>query len=640
MIKIDNMKYSIRFFIAILGVAFFSNISNAQMSFYSKLDTVQGYISKAIPSGQSMFVFNSFRYDTDTAKFRLTKLDECRDLDWVKDYYDFEEDVLTTPDAISKKDEIYLLLMSKLPNAGALKLAKLDSDGEIIWSKKITSDNSSLLSSFNSNLLTNIDTTKLYIVTNDDGNNTVIMSLDLDGTILESKKLEGIQHRASAIDREGDLLVFADKGVYTKVHLNSEIIDSIVWVRKLKDREFDVFYDPITILNEEDTSLITVVVDNSLKEDTTVFRLAKFDADGKLLKETKGFYAPEEIVYGDSKNSLKTKKLSKVESAPFNTDPRPIYFMLRNKVFFFNTNLERQINPKIYKFNVDTFNVIDGSLEICEDESLVMTGFCYDRDNDDKLNFENPYMFISKTQPNSFKVEAEEPKCLKDSTARFFLNMTPTKIDTFALVLDTVELASRNIEIKYDFVTDLNENKCGKIKMESKEDSITICPGKYPTFEAPGLNCAAVSYVWEPAGGNGNIYSTGIEGDYTCTANFCDTIRVSKFKLRYKELDECFEALFPNAMFVSEITDSSDFRIYQKLDDGDKFEFTQYELKVFDRWGEKVFETVDPNVGWDGTYKGKTLPPGVYLYSASWTGILNKKKEYSSSKKGQIVLLQ
>jgi len=35
---------------------------------------------------------------------------------------------------------------------------------------------------------------------------------------------------------------------------------------------------------------------------------------------------------------------------------------------------------------------------------------------------------------------------------------------------------------------------------------------------------------------------------------------------------------------------------------------------IFDRWGEKVFETTDPKVGWDGTYHGKLLEPQVFDY--------------------------
>lgn len=35
---------------------------------------------------------------------------------------------------------------------------------------------------------------------------------------------------------------------------------------------------------------------------------------------------------------------------------------------------------------------------------------------------------------------------------------------------------------------------------------------------------------------------------------------------------------------------------------------------VFNRWGEKVFETNDQRVGWDGTYKGSEMNTGVFVY--------------------------
>jgi len=35
-------------------------------------------------------------------------------------------------------------------------------------------------------------------------------------------------------------------------------------------------------------------------------------------------------------------------------------------------------------------------------------------------------------------------------------------------------------------------------------------------------------------------------------------------------------------------------------------------LVVYNRWGEKIFESNDPAVGWDGTYKGKLQPPDAY----------------------------
>ncbi len=38
------------------------------------------------------------------------------------------------------------------------------------------------------------------------------------------------------------------------------------------------------------------------------------------------------------------------------------------------------------------------------------------------------------------------------------------------------------------------------------------------------------------------------------------------------------------------------------------------EFKVFNRWGEKVFESHDISFGWDGTYKGKLVDPDVFDY--------------------------
>ncbi len=42
--------------------------------------------------------------------------------------------------------------------------------------------------------------------------------------------------------------------------------------------------------------------------------------------------------------------------------------------------------------------------------------------------------------------------------------------------------------------------------------------------------------------------------------------------------------------------------------------FEGYTFQVFDRWGNEVFATNDENECWDGTFRGKELPIGVYSY--------------------------
>jgi gliding motility-associated-like protein len=39
-----------------------------------------------------------------------------------------------------------------------------------------------------------------------------------------------------------------------------------------------------------------------------------------------------------------------------------------------------------------------------------------------------------------------------------------------------------------------------------------------------------------------------------------------------------------------------------------------FSMEIYNRWGERIFVTTDPNEGWDGTYQGKACDDGVYVY--------------------------
>lgn len=41
---------------------------------------------------------------------------------------------------------------------------------------------------------------------------------------------------------------------------------------------------------------------------------------------------------------------------------------------------------------------------------------------------------------------------------------------------------------------------------------------------------------------------------------------------------------------------------------------TQFEMLVYNRWGELLFQSTDPTIGWDGYYNGKLCPQDVYVY--------------------------
>ncbi len=57
---------------------------------------------------------------------------------------------------------------------------------------------------------------------------------------------------------------------------------------------------------------------------------------------------------------------------------------------------------------------------------------------------------------------------------------------------------------------------------------------------------------------------------------------------------------------------------------------------IYDRWGEKVFETRDQKLGWDGVYKGKMLDPAVFVYYLEATC----KDQQKYFEKGNITLIR
>ena len=46
-------------------------------------------------------------------------------------------------------------------------------------------------------------------------------------------------------------------------------------------------------------------------------------------------------------------------------------------------------------------------------------------------------------------------------------------------------------------------------------------------------------------------------------------------------------------------------------------EFETFNMIIYSRWGQKVFESNDPTIGWDGTYQGEQLPADTYVYHVS-----------------------
>jgi len=63
---------------------------------------------------------------------------------------------------------------------------------------------------------------------------------------------------------------------------------------------------------------------------------------------------------------------------------------------------------------------------------------------------------------------------------------------------------------------------------------------------------------------------------------------------------------------------------------------TSYVFEIYDRWGQKIFDTTDINVAWDGTIKGDKAPADIYAYRVTfktYTGVIIKRN-------GTVVLIR
>jgi gliding motility-associated-like protein len=63
---------------------------------------------------------------------------------------------------------------------------------------------------------------------------------------------------------------------------------------------------------------------------------------------------------------------------------------------------------------------------------------------------------------------------------------------------------------------------------------------------------------------------------------------------------------------------------------------TSYRLRIFDRWGEMIFESFDPEIGWDGSYQGRMVQDGTY----TWDIVIVTVVADTYTKRGHVNMLR
>ena len=122
------------------------------------------------------------------------------------------------------------------------------------------------------------------------------------------------------------------------------------------------------------------------------------------------------------------------------------------------------------------------------------------------------------------------------------------------------------------------------------------------------------------------LYSDSINVDTLIVSynNGCIVKAYDTIKIQYLAI-----LAIPNAFSPNGDTKNDAFFILAK---GVK-DFT---LHIYNRWGQEVFISNDINTGWDGNYKGKPQPGGVYQFFFTITYQNGKSENHS----GPVTLLR
>jgi gliding motility-associated-like protein len=145
------------------------------------------------------------------------------------------------------------------------------------------------------------------------------------------------------------------------------------------------------------------------------------------------------------------------------------------------------------------------------------------------------------------------------------------------------------------------------------------------------------TFQWSPSEGINNVNTDNVLASPTATTEYTLTVTEGsncsisdKVKI-YVFKPDCTESgiFIPNTF-----TPNADNRNDKLFVRGNYIQ--QLYFAIYNRWGEKIFETTDKNLGWDGYYQGSLSDPGVF----GWYLKATCKRGETVEMKGNITLIR
>ncbi len=151
------------------------------------------------------------------------------------------------------------------------------------------------------------------------------------------------------------------------------------------------------------------------------------------------------------------------------------------------------------------------------------------------------------------------------------------------------------------------------------------------TVAVTGADGIPLNLLWNTSPPQtGTIISGLAEGFYSIAITGTDVCPLSSTGKAEKELS-CIGIYFPSAF-----TPNNDSRNEGFGPLGSLLSLSDYRLSVFNRWGERIFYSTDPNIKWDGKVRGRKTDGNIFVWFASFVIPVKGRQE----RKGTVVLVR
>ncbi|MDP4586869.1 MAG: gliding motility-associated C-terminal domain-containing protein, partial [Flavobacteriales bacterium] len=143
----------------------------------------------------------------------------------------------------------------------------------------------------------------------------------------------------------------------------------------------------------------------------------------------------------------------------------------------------------------------------------------------------------------------------------------------------------------------------------------SVCQGAEVYLTAQGVGFDSI--IWEDSEGTIQTsmdfqkhYEPGIyEISATLNSNHCDDVTLT-ISTEIVGEEPYIDFKFPNVFSPQD--DGTNDKLYLSADLIS--DITSFSLVIFNRWGQKVYETDDVSFRWDGKFNGEVLEEGTYTY--------------------------